>query len=71
MLIHVNEFTSRFAPLRVHHFDEATGSLLIGDGEARIMPTPEEVQELSRILQSLSLTCSGVDLKDDKKGKGV
>jgi hypothetical protein len=60
VLIHVDRLTSRFAPLKVHHFDEATGSLLIGDGEARIMLTREEVEELSRILQSLSLTCSEV-----------
>jgi hypothetical protein len=69
MLIHVDALTSRFAPVRVYHFDEASGSVLIGDEKARILLDRDEVEELSRILQSLSLACSAVGLKGGREGK--
>lgn len=62
MLIHVDTLTSRFAPVRVYHFDEPSGSVLIGDEKARILLDRDEIEQLSRILQSLSL-------KGDKEGK--
>lgn len=49
MLLYVKNECRGDAPLRVYDHDER-GGLLVGDGEARVLLTVEEVRDLYRLL---------------------